>query len=286
MMRWIHIIIISVFLNIAGIGQEWFPVGAIWHYSQTHFWPPMETSSQFQVISETQIQGKNCKLIQGACNCAPDLGNIVCQEGDTVFRYNLESDSFTILYDFSLQSGDTLTFSFEGFDPTYYLLDSVSQVFLNGIPIRVQHLSWIDGNSVAIGLKNYEYIGNDGCFYPQVGVCDPLTGGLRCYEDSVFGLQKFSGFNLDCSAVISSQNNSSPQSVNFYPNPANNYLTIETSGHLAKIELFDFWGQSIVVKKQPDWPIINLGEIPSGLYVVKLTFFNQQSFIGRLSVIR
>lgn len=283
-MIWLRVSILIFIICGTIQAQEWFPVGATWHYSQIHFWPSMETSTQFEVVGEIEIQGKSCKLIEGVCNCAPPGGNIVCHEGDIIYRYDTEMDSFSILYDFSLQPGDTITLRIDGFDPTYYRLESLSQMILNGIPIRVQHLSWLDGNSVAIGLTNYEFIGNDGCFYPQVGFCDPLTGGLRCYEDSIFGLQKFYGFNLDCEAIISSSDNTTFPGISFYPNPAHDYLIIGSTTPITKIELLDVHGRTVLSEEQGS-PVLDLGKIPSGLYVVRLSFPDQAAFLSQLAVI-
>src|SRR5690606_1491992 len=90
--------------------QEWFPVGASWYYNQI-LWGIGESYTYFEVTGEIDVQGKNCKVISGACSCGdPSYIGYFYQAGDQAYVFDGEADSFKILYDFSLVPGDTMIY--------------------------------------------------------------------------------------------------------------------------------------------------------------------------------
>jgi len=260
-------------LSITSIlySQQWFPDGATWYYNQTEFLPGGNYYNFFEVLGKATINGKTCKLVNGGCNCSTyGYSNYLYEENNKIFRYNPDKDTFDILYDFTLAVGDTFRIGV-GIDTGAYVLNAMSTQFLNGIPVRVQHFEGLDWN-VAIGLETYEFIGNSYCLYPQLGFCDPLTGDLRCYEDSIFGLQKFNGFHFACDTVITSIHNPGWQSIEVFPNPVDNLLTIRSDHLIAIVEVLDIYSGRTLIRLGADREFqIPVSHLPSATYLIKTT---------------
>jgi hypothetical protein len=210
--------------------QEWFPIGASWHYNQVDFMLPGERFQYFEVLGDTIIQGKACRIVSGDCICK-DQGvmGYLHQDGERIYYFDQLSEAFMLLYDFEMTAGDTMTYPFTKAEDTHYVLDSVTTVMFNGVMIRVQHWGRVDG-WVEIGPRTYEFIGNTRCLYPQIGYCDPLTGPMRCYYDGDFGLIKFIDPDKDCDAVTSSTSDIDQPVLEVYPNPTSGSIVI-TSDH-------------------------------------------------------
>ena len=58
-------------------------------------------------------------------------------------------------------------------------------------------------------------------------------------------------------------------SVSIYPNPIQNELTI--SGENGTIELFDVSGKLLISKKHLNFSVLNVSDLNSGSYILKLT---------------
>lgn len=269
--------------------QAWFPEEATWHYSQGHIGWPFEQGYQFfEVLGEIAIQGKMCKEVRGTCACSP-YGNVnyLCPEGDRVFRYDMEGDSFSILYDFTLQPGDSLALALEHYDMSFYLLDSVTQIIVNGIPVRVQHFTYIKGSIAEIGLVTYEFFGNNQCLYPQIGVCDPGTGVMRCYEDFLFGLQMFNGFEQECDAIISSAQEPVAALFEVAPNPASDYIELKIDGNVQDLAIVDIITGKVTWYNHSELipHTIDLTQFAPGTYLVQARQ-GQKLISRRLAIIR
>ena len=69
-------------------GQEWFPVGAKWHYNQITFFPYGQTYTSTEVTGKLEINGKLCSIIPNPCACSEFSGeNFVYEEDDKVYLY-------------------------------------------------------------------------------------------------------------------------------------------------------------------------------------------------------
>lgn len=260
----------GLFLSSGLKAQEWFPTGASWYYNQIILLEG-ETYNYFEVTGETIVQGKTCKIISGSCACGvPGIGGYLCQEGDKIYSYHSESDSFRIQYDFTLVAGDTLIVRGDplvGGDG-YFLIDSVTFLQVGSENLRVQHITHLSYD-IVWGNKIIERMGSNGCLYPQVGFCDPLTGGLRCYEDDTIGLINFQIPPRPCDYNSTGADDLSiAPELKIYPNPAINEVHIKSEIPIEQLILFNNLG--IPVYKL--FPVINteldleLHSIPAGLY--------------------
>lgn len=288
MKRYIHTSLLMAVMTCSfGLkAQEWFPVGASWYYNQVILLQG-ETYVHFEVIGDTIIQGKNCKIISGSCNCVvPGVGSIVYQEGDKIYSYNSEPDTFRLLYDFTLEPGDTLIF--EG-DPDvggdgYYLIDSITTIQVGSQTLRVQHITHL-AFDVVWGDIIIERIGSNGCLYPVIGFCDPSTGGLRCYEDAETGLINFQTPPRSCTYVTGIDDPLAVPDVKIFPNPATYILNIQSENPIEQITLFNNLGIPVLRNAFDGQTAFDLEVylMPPGMYYVHIVLTDHQ--VVRRSVI-
>lgn len=83
------------------------------------------------------------------------------------------------------------------------------------------------------------------------------------------------GFDLEAVGVINElvnleENNTENLDFKVYPNPANDFIHVEKDG-LSKVELIDAQGKVIISKAAKNQAIINVQNLPNGLYFLKLT---------------
>ncbi len=260
--------------------QEWFPVGARWEVNQTIFFPPGNTFFNIRVIEEDTLSGKIMRRLEGGCACSPwGEYSHVYAEDDRVYAYAPSLDSTQLLYDFTLLPGDTLTYTSALTEPTYFRLDSVTLADFNGTPIRVQHLSWLEG-WMFIGFKIYEFIGGYDCLYPQVQFCDPGSGAVICYEDPNHGIFNVSG---PCLSSIT-PTTFIAHTVRIFPSPATSSVKIESDAQLNAARLVESTTGRITQFAMAGTTAENIpvDHLPRGVYIVQVMFTDGTVSVGRV----
>ncbi len=71
--------------------------------------------------------------------------------------------------------------------------------------------------------------------------------------------------------------------IRFYPNPASDYVKIETRENLERVELLDMAGKTVLTIDDPT-PSIPLREVSSGMYLLKITNTDGESISRKLKV--
>jgi len=77
------------------------------------------------------------------------------------------------------------------------------------------------------------------------------------------------------------EENTSPNTLEFYPNPAANQITINTK--LSNLKIFNNLGQIVINKNHPS-QIIDLSGLPKGLYFIKATDFEDNTYTSKLVI--
>jgi hypothetical protein len=271
--------IIGLVFTSGSRAQEWFPVGASWYYNQVIFFEG-DTYSYFQVTGETVIQGKNCKVINGSCNCGDGVGTYLYQEGDKIFAFDFETDTFRLLYDFTLLPGDTIKYMGRSWIEAdgYFVIDSITNFQAGSQNLRVQHLTSLHAG-YEWGSRIIERIGATGCLYPQVSFCDPSTGGLRCYEDDETGLLNFQTPPRPCNrSYIDVKEPPEAIAVKVYPNPATRSVHIQSEKSIERIILFNNLGIPVYHTSSIDDTDFefNASLFPGGLYHFQIMLGDHQ----------
>jgi hypothetical protein len=294
--------------------QEFAPIGAVWHYHEVpFFYSPFTyvTYLSIESVADTMIGDQPCrKLIKNKpVDCTGDHETeFVYREGDKVFFYNWAFGEFDLLYDFGAQAGDSWmmrTRRYYLFEPdegqdtatafNRIIVDSVSQVVVNGFTLRQLHIHWETG----------VFLCNPGpiVFMERVGdlyymlyqwelwigsLCDtPRPVGLRCYYDPEMGLYE-TGLAPFCDwvGVSTKEAIGTPEGIRVFPNPASDFLTLENLRQsTVSYRMYDsqgalvLHGQLLLGQKS-----LAVNHLPPGAYHV--VFTGPAGLLGRLSWVR
>lgn len=206
--NWPHILFTVFLLSLSGpsgFAQNWFPIGATWHYTETQAFSGDSLYLKIWVEKDTLINGIPCQKFSRNRELFCDGHNsteYAFERNDSVFLYMPEFNSFQLFYDLNMSAGDTLYFpildnsSPSDLDTIRLIVDSVSAITIKGQTLKVQYFNyqllgefWThkvrDSVIEKIGFNNYLFY----YFREWEGACDGNTSrGLRCYEDSILGL--------------------------------------------------------------------------------------------------
>ncbi len=287
-------LVVPLFLPAQNV--EFAPVGAQWYHRNDGGLSPGSQFHSYEVVKDTSIQGVLCRKIEGKSfkidstieHLQPQF---VYDRNDSVFYYNHHFERFDLLYDFSAQAGDTLTFPVPveiGTDTNIFkvVVDSITLDELDGSLLRHFNTTVLDSSyNFHFDDGYYERVGQINSFFlsPDIICCIAGTplGPLRCYQDSEYHINLTDApcdlwLTTDLEIVTESMN------ISLYPNPASSQLTLECPFILLG-EVFNLsngQGQVLLTKKiQNKMTEIDIGKFPNGIY-----FF--QMFIGDKQITR
>ncbi|WP_236976110.1 hypothetical protein [Membranihabitans maritimus] len=186
---------------------EWAPIGTTWYYNfNSSNVYPQANALKMESIKDTMVNEKPARIIEGTIYYhsgdtlhAPDVfpeGRIILhQQGDSI--YYLRENTFELLYDFSLEEGDTMNIvtpepyrpNIENDTMIQVVIDSTGERVLDGDTLRTQIVS-TNYSRFYTSYQMYgeiiEKIGNQEFLLPNYnGVCDAYCPfSLRCYQDS------------------------------------------------------------------------------------------------------
>jgi len=240
-----------MFIFFGALAQKEFaPIGATWYYTkmETTFFPDFGYMKH-ECIKDSIIEGQPVKVIEKTLflsdsTIEPQGYEYILQKGDTIFYW--KSGEFHILYNFSLQKGDSLLLYSEMpnqcEEKTNYgwsIVDSIFHKTINKIELKGYNTLGIHGSIWGFDyLPTLEIIGNLGYLFPQNLFCGfydgfPQIGNLRCYNDDSLGFFQFtkeicdSTFNYRVNVETITKGNQF--SVN--SNPTNDMITIDYNGN-------------------------------------------------------
>lgn len=275
------------------------PLGAKWYYINEDCDP--NSSSAFytskEVVKDSVINGRYCTLVRSSyCPFIPscEQDNYVSQDGSKVYVYDSMLDDFQILFDFSLEAGDTYQMRICEF---YWDTDSVTvridyaDADVNGYQsitlLFNENGNW-DSISPIYIKKGIGWVGDNPLFPPYCGVTtDPCyVTSLACYETPTTGVISING---PCTDAVSEP--TSTFSSFLYPNPASKTCTLRISSLPtdSKWELINQLGQTVKREMLPPGKqeqLMPLGGIAPGIYFWALTSVEKQIATGKLVVVK
>lgn len=276
---------------IAIPSKEWFPIGAKWYYNYRYL--DSKGYSVFEVVSDTIINDKLSKIVEQTGYIVPD------EEGQKERHYFMENegkifyykeDIYTLLYDFTLNVGDTFTLlknntDFSICDTMQYVIDSIKYDSNN---FKVQYLHYtkfvcaydLCGSFPERDEQNVEYIGNTKSLFYEIGIIWDVAPPqyLRCYSDDDISLRFFIEPGVSCDTVMAKINDKKiiQSDIKIFPNPVADIFNIDVSKadkKIKTIEILDMVGNCIY-KTESIQPIIsvNSSDYTKGMYIVRILF--------------
>ena len=167
------------------------------------------------------------------------------------YSYNKQTQSEDLLFDFSLQVGDTF--------PHTGVIENIEIVNINGIERRqltfnnygIKH-AWIEGiGSTGLGLSPY--------------FTDPNWRQLICVTNEGNNVYEHAFHGVTCNS-FTEYTPTSIFSLNINPNPVHDRLKVEYSVPFEKIRIFNLNGQCVLQSTQTD---IDVSALPQGMYILR-----------------
>jgi hypothetical protein len=282
---------------------EFAPIGAEWYYTNTDS-DPGYSCEKYVSTKDSTIEGKECKMI---------LHYKVSSQIDTLFFWQNEEkvyyyrDSrFFLLYDFNVNIGDTLTFSFKKSEfgespyeiiPVKCVVHDVQFTNIDGKELKMIFTNIIDEISAYFHIKNgtYNYIEKIG--HPKIFMEEVIetwttmayTTGLRCYYDNEINYitDWWTKYDLPCDYYgrtnifdIISNNY-----IQIFPNPTCDFITINIINEdiAFNYQLYDIQGKTLKQGKlKSKSHIIDIRDLNNGIYFVNIKNEKQKSLIKKI----
>ncbi len=286
-MRKALIIIISICITSNLISQDYikFPTSdALWNFkiiesiNPPYEWTIIDSLGQkITIDNQEYIEVHIGSSIVGAIR------------DDTVTRkvYFHNNNNETILYDFSVNVGDTVFYNHEDYN-YYKTVEYISYVDINGQQRKMFHLL----NSL-FDMPDY-WIEGIGSVY-RYGLLNPLNPGIvmdgstpyfGCFTHDTISYFVDSTCLGDCPCtdwlVEIMENINSDTEIVIFPNPTKNVLTIEflsSINHYESFEIFSCLGELVLNQEffNERQIEINLEFLSKGIYYIRLNGVNRNS---------
>lgn len=276
-----------LFLGISNlVAQDFAPVGAEWHYNERFAFSGDIDFIRFTSEKDTLINGELCRKITKRHQLTinrPDT-EFLFTRNDTVFFLDTAFSEFQILYDFNANSQDSWIIKLKDeigeIDTLFVTVNSVSTEQINGMDLKVLNVTYFRNdelNPETYSSVIYEQIGDLNYmfnWYPWSFLLDAnWTDGLRCYEDSVFGLYE-TGLADSCEYVydyIGVEETFAAADISIFPNPSTGLITVINENQEDFIlRLFNLYGQAIYRSKVNSGSQIDFSSFPKGLYFMTI----------------
>jgi len=294
--------LILLLFSICLIGQEFAPIGAVWHYDKRYNTNGNIDYITLTVEKDTVINGETCREIvksdQLGCRPRPDV-EFLFSRNDTVFIFDSVFNEFQILINFNAEKGNfwetKVTNGYGEVDTATITVDSTSTTNINGLDLKVLFVNYyrIDegGNPEVLVTKITEKLGAEYLFrlhdYSTEICAGSSTQGLRCYEDSEIGFYS-TGLAESCDYTYLPTNVESidlNSILTLYPNPTREQVLIAMDlKKELKYEIHDLTGQLLHSKYFKSTTQIDLTKFQNGVYLI--TFKLNDKSLGTRKIIK
>ena len=277
-----HLLAILLILSCSTIliGQNFAPIGATWHYQIQHSSIGNIEYGKWEAIKDTVILGKNTREVKrtfGIEASFTDSVYYVYEDSGIVYKYLEATNSFTTLYNFNKNMGESWSTQVDTNCIMLIMVDSTSSIIINADTLKVLHISSALGGNGFWGpviekighqvspLPHIEYICNawhvDGAWYT----------GLRCYSDTIIGSYD-SGLSTTCEYIYIGIEELTPATINIHPNPTSGAISISLEEvNKGSLRALNSLGQVVFEEDFKATKELNISlDGPSGLYFIQI----------------
>ncbi len=278
-MKKILFLLVLIIISLQSFTQDFAPVGAIWHYTQSTIDPDVTSFKTFESISTSIINGVQCSKmieVERYLDTISFKYHYMHSKNDSVFFF--ADNDFHLLYDFGANSGDTIILNYfetGNGTPLQMIIDSTGIIMVSGQERKIQYITSGDGFVIEFGRQVIEGIGNTYFMFPTYD--GTMNGPLRCYQDNnidIF-LNPFHGDygwnQQDCEEIITSvEEMEFGKEVVVYPNPIKSNFSVINLHHTANYKILNINGNLLKQGIISASNTINIEELPQGIYFIEL----------------
>ena len=276
--------------------------GGIWREARAAVNTPPDpwwiVKKQYLMDGDTVINSITYKKIY-TCDYSPSISNKVFFSGiredsfgkvyfllDTnkmiLSNFNLQARTEYLLYDFSLNIGDTIRLHNER--DSIQVLQSIDSVSVGNQYRKRWNFTDLFGNPLYSCIEGIGSI--NGLFFP-LQFCFESSQLLTCYEDSVISWNNPYLNGVDCFAVSLDKKEKQTDLIKIYPNPTGNNLYLHFKKKINEDILLSIYNSTGQLVKQEQFTAfsneyrVNIGEISKGVYFVKFTSNTQPVYSSK-----
>jgi hypothetical protein len=283
--------------------KQYAPLDATWRF-ELHTFDCTNHFLQYKVEKEIEIDGKDCSVIYAytSYHLAPfqlvEDSLIVWENDQKVYFY--QYDDFHLLYDFTIEEGDTLDYFLPSgkvyFSPyqseendtaviaTKLVVQEITEVDINGLLLKRFETNYPDINE---GFYNYMgyVVENVGSTYAQITgtnqafVSSGCGPNFYCYENEDFSYPP----DFSCEYPTSTKNIYTEKEIILYPNPTFGelYIINHTPEAIEHIDVINWTGQRVVAPSTTPTNI-SLESLPKGIYLIDIIFISGNTHIQKI----
>ncbi len=284
-MKFKFLLLTLLFVSTSGFSQTWAPDGAKWHYTLNFLSATYYSYNSYTVQGDTVINGTTCSRLRRhtySCNYRPDT-EYMYRDSNKVYFWNSGDSSFSLLYDFGAQTGDSYKiapvetiFPTPPYDTITVTVDSVYTLNINGQNRQVQvvHQSRAAWPNIVTNHSIIEGIGSTWQMFTWDNIiCDSQWDReLRCYEDTLLG-----AYNTEVADSCDEEffgTTAMDQGIQshftVYPKPASEFVSWKgVENGYVKARLIDIKGQ-VIREVETAERKIDVRELENGLYFIEV----------------
>lgn len=132
------------------------------------------------------------------------------------------------------------------------------------------------------GTGPYSYSLSNGCAVPCYSLCPGL---YTIYTTDASECKTINYFSIECSGLSTGLKNEEEEPFLIYPQPAAQYVNIQSPETISRYELYDASGRLIKTGDvASDTVLIELGTCSKGIYLIRINTVNNKTFIKKLVI--
>lgn len=274
--------------------QDYYPLvedGKQWNVLFSYPWSPPEPQHRYtniyKIEGDTLLDDVVYKLLHttrseqlsdwSICGAIRET-----EDKQVFYRRNGSSDE-QILYDFSMQIGDTICIYDHGYYKDFLVVVEIGETFVGNNPRRELVLeypfgvteTWIEGVGSLYGIIN------SGAQFLMGGITDLLCyyeNGDLIWQNTMPGFGRCYIINPD--GIDETEEKTS---LLLFPNPSKEKVTIEGI-EAAKVEVYSAFGQLVKIVRETNE--LNVADLPEGLYLLCITDAVGISQTRRITIVK
>ena len=278
------LIILFFLLSFKTFGQTYysFPLSnTIWNIYLNDTWYQTNTEmKRYAFFNDTieinnKVYSKLYEIDDTTLNCGNAAYIFPFREDSSKKVFFLFDTTEVLLYDFSLNVGDTIFYDYliqSGLSPYehYKRLDSTGTVDINGQMRKIFYLSGgISGNTWIEGIGA---IDGEGLFAPVTDIClCGLINILACVKenDTVLWVDNPICGKCFCNLYVSNPESYINNYISVFPNPAIEKIIIDIK-EKASLEIVNIQGKTIYTRSlQENSNIVDISDLKTGIYFLR-----------------